>query len=136
MQGYIDSVIAHPDTKRLGAVLRAIVGAPALHARFVNTLSRMEYIGIQKMLKSRRSERMDLDGLQHMLDEGVHALRLKKAATALGAAAGVDVTTFAPEHTLAGDAAEDYFQALDHRAEAAVADLPASVRAETNYLLT
>jgi len=136
MQGYIESVIAHPDTKRLGGVLRAIVGAPALHARFVNTLSRMEYIGVRKMLKSRRSERMDLDGLQHMLDEGVHALRLKKAATALGTAAGVDVTTFAEAHTLAGSAGEAYFQALDHRAEDLVADLPEAVRAEANYLLT
>jgi len=136
MQGYIDAVIAHPDTKRLAGVLRAIVAAPALHARFVNTLSRMEYIGVRKMLKSRRSERMDLDGLQHMLDEGVHALRLKKAATALGAAAGVDVATFAEAHTLAGSAGEAYFQALDHRAEDLVADLPEALRAEANYLLT
>jgi hypothetical protein len=136
MQGYINAVTAHPDTKRLGGVLRAIVAAPALHARFVNTLSRMEYIGVRKMLKSRRSERMDLDGLQHMLDEGVHALRLKKAATALGAAAGVDVSTFAEPHTLAGSAGEAYFQALDHRAEDLVADLPEAVRAEANYLLT
>ncbi len=136
MQGYIDAVIAHPDTKRLGGVLRAIAGAPALHARFVNTLSRMEYIGVRKMLKSRRAERMDLDGLQHMLDEGVHALRLKKAASALGAAAGVDVSTFAEPHTLAGSAGEAYFQALDHRAEDIVADLPEAARAEANYLLT
>jgi len=136
MQEYVDAVIAHPDTKRLGGVLHAIVGAPALHARFVNTLSRMEYIGVRKMLKSRRSERMDLDGLQHMLDEGVHALRLKKAATALGAAAGVDVMTFSESHTLAGSAGEAYFQALDHRAEDVVADLPELIQAEANYLLT
>ena len=136
MQGYIDAVINHPDTKRLGSVLHAIVGAPALHARFVNTLSRMEYVGVRKMLKSRRSERIDIDGLQHVLDEGVHALRLKKAATALGTAAGVDVTTFAEAHTLAGSAGEAYFQALDHRAEEVVADLPEASRAEANYLLT
>jgi len=136
MHRYVEACAAHPSTRRLDSFLADIVAAPAVHARFVNTLSRLEYVGVRKMLKSRRSERIDLDGLQHVLDEGVHALRLKKAATALGAAAGVDVTTFAPAHTLAGDAAEDYFQALDHRAEAAVADLPATVRAETNYLLT
>jgi len=136
MHRYVEACAAHPSTRRLESFLAGVIAAPAVHARFVNTLSRLEYVGVRKMLKSRRSERMDLDGLQHVLDEGVHALRLKKAATALGSAAGVEVTTFAPEHTLAGDAAEDYFQALDHRAEAAVADLPAAVRAETNYLLT
>lgn len=136
MHRYVEACAAHPSARRLDSFLAAVIAAPSAHARLVNTLSRLEYVGVRKMLKSRRSERMDLEGLQHVLDEGVHALRLKKAATALGAAAGVDVTTFAPAHTLVGDAAEDYFQALDHRAEAAVADLPDAVRAEANYLLT
>ena len=136
MHRYIEACAAHPSTRRLDAFLADVIAVPAVHARFVNTLSRLEYVGVRKMLKSRRSERMDLDGLQHVLDEGVHALRLKKAALALGAAAGVEVTTFADHQTLAGDAAEDYFQALDHRAEGAVADLPPAVRGETNYLLT
>jgi hypothetical protein len=136
MNRYVEACSAHENTRRLEALLADIVASPAVHARFVNTLSRLEYVGVRKMLKSRRAERMDLDGLQHVLDEGVHALRLKKAALALGAAAGVDVATFSPEHTLAGDAGEDYFQALDRRAEQVVADLPDGVRAEVNYLLT
>ena len=136
MNRYVEACSTHENTARLEALLADIVASPAVHARFVNTLSRLEYVGVRKMLKSRRAERMDLDGLQHVLDEGVHALRLKKAAVALGAAAGVDVATFSAEHTLAGDAAEDYFQALDHRAEQVVADLPAGLRAEVNYLLT
>jgi hypothetical protein len=136
MHGYIEASLSHHDTKRLGTLLGSIIAVPALHARFVNTLSRMEYIGVRKMLKSRRAERMDLDGLQHVLDEGVHALRLKKAATALGAAAGVDVATFSEAHTLAGEAGEAYFQALDRRAETVVADLTDGIRVEANYLLT
>jgi len=136
MNRYVEACSAHENTGRLEALLTEIVGSPAVHARFVNTLSRLEYVGVRKMLKSRRAERMDLDGLQHVLDEGVHALRLKKAAVALGTAAGVEVATFSPEHTLAGDAAEDYFQALDRHAEQVVADLPPSLRAEVNYLLT
>ena len=136
MNRYVEACSAHENTGRLEALLADVVASPAVHARFVNTLSRLEYVGVRKMLKSRRAERMDLDGLQHVLDEGVHALRLKKAAVALGTAAGVDVATFSPEHTLAGDAAEDYFQALDHHAEQVVADLPAGLRAEVNYLLT
>jgi hypothetical protein len=46
------------------------------------------------------------------------------------------VGTFAPDATLAGDAAENYLQALDHRAEEALGDLPEGDRAEANYLLT
>ena len=48
----------------------------------------------------------------------------------------MDVATFADGATLAGDAAENYLQALDHRAEEALGDLPAGERAEANYLLT
>ncbi|HEY6475996.1 MAG TPA: hypothetical protein VI456_05400, partial [Polyangia bacterium] len=44
--------------------------------------------------------------------------------------------TFAATSTLAGDAAENYLQALDHRAEEALGDLPDGDRAEANYLLT
>jgi hypothetical protein len=94
------------------------------------------------MLKSRRAERLDLDGLQHLLDEAVHALRLKKAASALAAAGGAAVTTFSDADTLAGEAGEAYFQALDRRAELALAaangdgGVAEGARAEANYLLT
>src|SRR5437016_685772 len=112
MHRYIEVCASHDNSRRTRALLERVIPDVALHARFVNTLARLEYVGVRKMLKSRRAERLDLDGLQHVLDEAVHALRLKKAAIALGAAAGagVDVATFAGAHTLAGDAAEDYFQ--------------------------
>ena len=138
LKRYVDARAQHPDTRRLEALLDRIIPRPALHARFVNTLARLEYIGVRKMVKSRRAERLDLDGLQHLLDEAVHALRLKKAAAALGAlgAVRIDVATFCDADTLAGDAGEDYFQALDRRAEAALAGLADDTRAEANYLLT
>ena len=138
LKPYVDARAQHPDTRRLETLLDHIIPRPALHARFVNTLARLEYIGVRKMVKSRRAERLDLDGLQHLLDEAVHALRLKKAAAALGAlgAARVEVATFSDADTLAGDAGEDYFQALDRRAEAALAGLADDARAEANYLLT
>jgi hypothetical protein len=136
MQRYVEASARHENASRARRLLDRVVPDPILHARFVNMLARLEYIGVRKILKSRRSERLDLDGLQHILDEAVHALRLKKAASALGAASGTDVQTFAAGATLAGDAAENYLQALDHRAEEALADLPESERAEANYLLT
>jgi hypothetical protein len=136
MRRYVEASAAHQNVARTQRLLDRIVPDPRLHARFVNTLARLEYVGVRKILKSRRAERLDLDGIQHILDEAVHALRLKKAAAALGAATGADVGTFAASATLAGDAAENYLQALDHRAEEALADLPESERPEANYLLT
>ncbi|MES1164772.1 MAG: hypothetical protein ABUR63_03370 [Verrucomicrobiota bacterium] len=136
MRRYIEACQDHATTREIASVLDQIIPDAGVHARFVNTLARMEYVGVRKLLKSRRAERLDLDGLQHMLDENVHALRLKKAAVALAATVGADVSTFADDHTLAGGAGEGYLQALDHRAEAALSDLPADGRTEANYLLT
>ena len=84
LKRYVDARAHHADTRRLETLLDRIIPRPDLHARFVNTLARLEYVGVRKMLKSRRAERLDLDGLQHLLDEAVHALRLKKAPSALG----------------------------------------------------
>ncbi len=135
MQAYVDACARRPGAARVAPLLDRILPDPAMHARFVNTLARLEYVGVRKILKSRRAERLDLAGLQHILDETVHALRLKKAAVALAAErAGVD--TFDDASTLAGDAGETYLQALDRRAEESLADRPADTRAETNYLLT
>jgi hypothetical protein len=136
MRRYVEASARHENAGRARRLLDQVIPDPILHARFVNMLARLEYIGVRKILKSRRAERLDLDGLAHILDEAVHALRLKKAASALGGASGTDVRTFAAAATLAGDAAENYLQALDHRAEEALTDLPENDRAEANYLLT
>ena len=135
MREYVDSCARHENAARTRNLLERIVPHGRLHARFINTLARLEYVGVRKILKSRRSEHLELDGLQHILDEAVHALRLKKAAVAL-AGAGDGVSTFADGATLAGDAGEGYLQALDRRAEEALGDLPADDRGEANYRLT
>jgi hypothetical protein len=132
MRRYVESP---RDNASLAALLDRIIARPREHARLLNTLSRLEYVGVRKMLKSRRAERLNLDGLQHVLDEAVHALRLKKAALAL-AGDGDSVATFSDADTLAGDAAESYLQGVDHAAEAALADVPEPARAEANYLLS
>lgn len=135
MQRYVEACREQHGALGLELLLDRIVRHPALHARFVNTLARLEYIGVRKMLKSRRSDRMDVDGLEHVLDEAAHALRLKKAAVALSGG-GKGVETFADAATLAGGEGEAYFQAVDRAAERALADLPESERTEVNYLLT
>jgi hypothetical protein len=141
MQRYIEMCSERLGAERLVPLLSEIIAQPAVHARFVNTLSRLEYVGVRKMLKSRRAESLNLDGLQHVLDETVHSLRLKKAALALAMSAGggVRVSTFGDDDTLAGHAGEDYLQAIDGEAEALLADPtnPGSgSRVDANYLLT
>ena len=135
MREYVTACAGHENAVRTRRVLERIVGNREAHARFVNTLARLEYVGVRKILKSRRSERIGLDGLQHILDEAVHALRLKKAAVAL-AGSGDGVFTFADGATLAGNAGESYLQALDRRAEEALLDLAPDDRGEANYHLT
>jgi hypothetical protein len=138
MQRYVEDRNRGPHRQQQAELLDRIIRRPADHARLINTFSRMEYVGVRKMVKARRSEHLDLEGLQHMLDETIHALRLKKAALAVAAAAADPkaVQTFAAADTLAGDAGEDYLQAVDRAAEATLADLPEGRRAEVNYLLS
>lgn len=135
MQQYVDVMNRPAERTRQAALLDRIIARPTEHARLINTFSRMEYVGVRKMLKSRRSEHLDLDGLQHMLDETIHALRLKKAALALATDKSA-VDTYAAGDTLAGDAGEAYLQAVDHAAEATLGDLSEAQRSEVNYLLS
>jgi hypothetical protein len=128
MQAFVDACQSGPAHARLERTLHAIVQNPALHARFLNSLSRLEYVGVRKMLKARRAQDLDLDGLQHMLEEAAHATRLKKFACAV-APEGVSVATFGAEHTLAGDEAERYFQTVDHAGES-------TLEPEASYALT
>ncbi len=115
MQHFLDACLSAAGCRRQEAILHRIVALPDVHARFLNTLSRLEYVGVRKMLKARRAEDLDLDGLQHILEEAVHALRLKRFA--VNATDHVDlVRTFDAAHTLAGDSAEQYFQAVDRSA--------------------
>jgi hypothetical protein len=135
LRAYVAALERSPGAEQQQLLLDRIIAQPHLHARLVNTFARMEYVGVRKILKSRRSESLDLDGLQHMLDETVHALRLKKAALAL-AQDPTRVATFSGADTLAGDAGEIYLQEVDSAASATLEDVPESSRSELNYLLT
>ena len=120
---------------RLRSMLETAIDQPELHARLVNTLARMEYVGVRKMLMARLSENLDIDGLQHVVEEASHALRLKNAALKLlGSPIGLE--TFSEDHTLAGAAGEGYLQAVDTACAECLADLPDGSRSEINYLLS
>jgi len=124
--------------QQLRVLLEGLLPRPDLHARLVNTLARMEYVGARKMLKARHADRLDEEGLLHVIEEASHALRLKRAAIQLNGGQRAGVATFCADDTLAGPAGEEYMQAVDRACEGLLAGLALEpvARSEANYLLS
>ena len=116
---------------RLEALIDTIMKDPRLHARWINTFSFLEYVGFRKIVKSQRAEALNATILTHAVEEGRHALRLKKLAMQIG---GPAFETYAADTLLCGEKAEDYFQSLDHQCEAQFAEYGESERARLTYL--
>ncbi len=92
--------------------LRLLSGNVPLQARFLNTLSMLEYIGARKILKSQPEESMSLMLLTHAAEELRHAKALKGLAERLGGTSGMG---YGANETLCGAEARAYFQTLDDR---------------------
>ena len=138
MNRFTSRVRAQAGMQELRELLTRVLAVPSLHARLVNTLSRMEYIGVRKMLKARHADHLDEEGLLHIIEEASHALRLKKAAIRLNGDVADGVETYSAADTLAGPAGEDYMQAVDRACEALLEPLAieGAPRSEANYLLS
>jgi hypothetical protein len=115
---------------RLEDLIGAVVADPALHARWLNTFSYLEYVGFRKIVKSQRAEVLTAAILSHACEEGRHALGLKKLAIKLG---GAQFDSYAPETMLCGEEAEAYFQDLDQACDEAFADRSNEERAKLTY---
>ncbi len=115
---------------RLEGLIGRIVADPALHARWLNTFSYLEYVGFRKIVKSQRAEVLTAAILGHACEEGRHALGLKKLAIKLG---GAQFDSYAPEVLLCGEEAEAYFQYLDKACDEAFADRSGEERAKLTY---
>ena len=61
MQAFLDQVRAQPSMTQVRESLPRIVALPPVHARMLNSLARMEYVGVRKMLKARHAAEIDLD---------------------------------------------------------------------------
>jgi hypothetical protein len=116
---------------RLAGVIAAVVKDNRVHARFLNTFSFLEYIGFRKIVKSQRAEVLNRSLLTHALEEGRHALLLKKLAVKLG---GTEFDHYRPETLFCPDAAKTYFQELDHQCDAKFVDLRDFERSKLVYL--
>jgi hypothetical protein len=115
---------------RLESLIGAVVAAPALHARWLNTFSYLEYVGFRKIVKSQRAEVLTAAILGHACEEGRHALGLKRLAIKLG---GVEFDSYASEVLLCGEEAEAYFQDLDKACDEAFTDRSNEERAKLTY---
>ncbi len=94
------------------SLLEHIVATPSVHARFLNTLSLLEYVGARKILKSQPYACLDHRVLAHAAEEIRHAQLLKRAAMKLAP----DCATYDPAALICGKEAFNYFQTVDHAA--------------------
>ncbi len=115
---------------RIAGLINLIVADKHLHARWLNTFSFLEYVGFRKIVKSQRAEALTSEILTHALEEGRHALGLKKLALKIG---GEEFATYAPDNMLCADDAEDYMQNLDAGCNEVFADRPDALRSKLVY---
>lgn len=107
--------------------LDKIVTDPALEARWLNTLSLLEYIGARKIGKTFSKVHPALEVLEHHADETRHAFAFKRLAAILSD--GRDLGY------LCGPQAIEYFQTLDKTLSEWLAKLSGRSDSYQNYLL-
>lgn len=91
-------------------LLKNIITSPKIYARFLNTLSLLEYIGARKILKSQHQQYLTEKLLAHSIEELRHARVLKRAAIKIAP----EYDSYAPDALLCGAEATHYFQTVDH----------------------
>jgi rubrerythrin len=98
----------------LSSMLYAVVRNQALHAKWLNTFSYLEYIGFRKIVKSQKMEEITGEVLEHAIEEGRHALLLKRIALKIG---GSEFNSYRETTLFCPNEAEAYFQGLDQTCE-------------------
>jgi hypothetical protein len=93
------------------STLVKVAGSKELHARFVNTLSLLEYIGARKILKSQNENRVSAELLAHVAEEIRHAQALKRVALKMSEG---QLEGYSERELVAGAEARAYIQAVDH----------------------
>lgn len=108
-------------------ILEAITADEELEAKWLNTLSLLEYIGARKIGKTMCQEHPPAIVLDHWADETRHAYAFKQLCEEL---AGGEYDAY-----LAPEAAQTYFQSLDERASHWVSEATGRSETPQNYLL-
>lgn len=110
---------------RWNEVLRRLIASPRMHARWLNTLSLLEYMGCRKMLKALPAATIDLELLRHIREEARHASLFKQWSIKVDADA---CPTYDEAYLLCGTAARRYFQQLDAAVAAHVVECSEGVQ--------
>ncbi len=113
---------------RILAVLRQLSQTPELEARWLHTLSLMEFIGARKISRTVADRHPSLEVLGHLADETRHAFAFKRLSAEV---AGAEITTL-----LCPEAAGRYFQGLDHELAAWATSFTGAPDVYLHYLLT
>jgi hypothetical protein len=114
--------------ERLHDVLTRIAEDPEREARWLNTLSLLEFTGARKISRTVADRHPTLEILEHLADETRHALAFKRLATDV---AGREVVDY-----LCLEAAMTYFQTLDRALAAWGTETRGRDDVRLNYLLT
>ena len=91
-------------------ILEKVTSDKALHSRWLNTLSYLEYIGTRKILKSLPAHIFGKTFLEHINEEARHSLFFKNLAQK----EAQKNLSFQAHEMLAPQSASDYFQKVDH----------------------
>ena len=70
--------------ERIQSLLRLLVATPSLEARWLHTLSLLEFIGARKISRTVADRHPSLEVLEHLADETRHAFAFKRLACELG----------------------------------------------------
>jgi hypothetical protein len=114
--------------ERIHDVLTRIAASPEREARWLNTVSLLEFTGARKISRTVADRHPSLEVLQHLADETRHALAFKRLATEV---AGREVSDY-----LCLEAAMTYFQTLDRALAAWANESTGRDDVRLNYLLT
>ncbi|MBU8898487.1 hypothetical protein DRW03_18185 [Corallococcus sp. H22C18031201] len=113
---------------RIQAVLRQLAQTPEVEARWLNTLSLMEFIGARKISRTVADRHPTLEVLGHLADETRHAFTFKNLACTV---AGGEVTDL-----LCATEAATWFQSLDRGLAEWATSLTGTSDVYLQYLLT
>jgi hypothetical protein len=112
---------------RIKAVLRTICADDRIEAKWLNTLSLLEFIGARKISRTVARSHPALDVLDHLADENRHALAFKQLAH--------NIVDGDPGAYFLEDAAKRYFSRLDTELSAWVEGLVKREDPLLNYLV-
>jgi len=98
-------------TKRLETVLLKIISDHHTHARWINLLSYLEFMGSRKIFKTQKNGRISEAILKHAADEARHALILKQMISKITDDSGFEF--YNASHILNAYSGFRYMQSLD-----------------------